>query len=107
MRWSAIKVRARIAGAPVRQVEIGIVGAGHPDGAAAMFPIASAPAIVAGLIRIGNRIEVPGLFAGLGFEGGDEAANAEFASGNAHDHFILDHQRRHGLGIARRQPRPA
>ncbi len=95
-----VPVRTGISGAPIGQVEIGIVGTGNPDGSAAMFPIATSPTFVAGFPWLGDRIKAPGFFSGASFEGGDKAANPELTSGDADDHFVFDHQGRHGHGVA-------
>ena len=66
-----------------------------------MLPIFAFPAFVAGLAGTGNGVEAPSLFAAVRFKGSDEAANAIFAAGQADDHFVFHHERRHGHGITR------
>ena len=102
----AVVVGAGVADAPIRQVELRIVGAGHPDRAAAVLPgvgIAEAlrvgfgqrlPRLVAGLAGRRNRVEAPCLLAGRRVVGGDEAADAVLAAADADDHLVLDDQRR-------------
>src|SRR5205085_9832035 len=51
---SGIPVRTRISGAPIGEVEIGIVRARDPDGRAAVLPISAFPAFVPGLAGTGN-----------------------------------------------------
>src|SRR4029077_7518626 len=53
---SGIPVGARIAGAPIRQIEIGIVRARNPDGRASVLPIIPVPGFVAGLAGTWNGV---------------------------------------------------
>ena len=103
----AVPVGTRIADAPVGQIEIGIVGAGHPDRAAAGLPRIAGPRLVSALARTGNGVEAPGLLAGAGVERGDKPADAEFAADGADDDLVLDDQRSQGEAVAGFRPRAA
>ncbi len=97
----AVVVRPRIAGAEEHEVLLGIVGARDPDrAAAARIRIGLRPGVAANLARAGHGVEAPDLLAGRGVEGLDEAANAELGAGDAEDHLVFDHQRRHGRRVA-------
>src|SRR5690606_39858697 len=82
-RASVAGPRAGIAGAPVRDVELGIVRAREPRGRAASAPRVAGPRLVTGLAGPRNRVRLPRLFAGLGGVGHDEAADAALAAGHA------------------------
>ena len=86
---AAVEIRRGIAGAPVDQIEVRIVGAGVPGGTAAQLPGIARPCFGAGLAGRGNRVEAPDQLAGLGVEGVEIAAVGDFASGDAGDDFIL------------------
>ncbi len=70
-----------VAGAPEREVGLGIVGARHPDGSATALVVLAAgrPSLTAGLVRSRNRICFPELLAGLRIESGEEPAHPQFA----------------------------
>ena len=53
-----------------------------------------------GFAGTGDRVEFPGLAPGARVIGGDESANAELSTGNAHDHLVLDDKRRNGHRIS-------
>ena len=76
---------ARVAGAPVREPELRIEAARHPDGRAAGAPRVAGPGVVAGLAGRGDRVGFPDLLAGVRVERDDEAANAALAARDA-DH---------------------
>ena len=79
--------RRRIAGPPVNQVQVGIVGSGHPRHAAR------------GRVRSaqGRRtVPLPLRLAGLGIDGPQVARQVVEISGDANDHVIANHQGRHG-----------
>ena len=84
-----IPVGAGIAGAPVDQVQIRIVGTCDPDRAAAVLPIVSAPAFVSGLAGSGNGIEPPGFLARFAVKSGDESADAEFPAARRRQSLYL------------------
>src|SRR2546428_11097987 len=101
----AVVIRTDVAGAPVRQVEPWIVGAGHPDRTATMFPrvrIAEGlglgrtafPRLGTGLTRRGDCVEPPRFASGHGVIGSDEAPDAVLAAAHAYDDLVLDDQRR-------------
>src|SRR5882672_42033 len=96
---AAIEIRRRITRAPVQRVEFGVVGSRHPSGAAATQIRIAWPTFRAGLARAWNGPEAPGQLAGLGVEGGKEAAYAIVTPGGADDHFVFDHQRRAGSSV--------
>ena len=79
----AVPVGTGIADAPVGQIQLRIVGAGNPDGSAAVLPGIARPCLMAGLARAGDRVEPPGFFAGRGIVGREKPANAELAAGHA------------------------
>src|SRR5258706_14209855 len=82
----AVPVGARIAGAPVEQLERGIVRAGEPRRAAAALPgVALRPRIAARLVGRRNRVEAPEPTAGLRVVGVEEAADAGLAAAHADD----------------------
>src|SRR5690606_2503284 len=70
----------RIAGAPVRDVQLVIERSGEPCGRAARAPRLAGPRVVAGLARPRDRVGLPRLLAGLRIVRRDEAANAPLAS---------------------------
>ena len=90
----------RISGRPEQRVGLGIVGAGQPRRAAALFEIDVAlPRFGAGLASRGNRPEAPGLLAGVDAVRGKESANAFVAARHAGDDEIADDERRHGAAV--------
>src|SRR5690606_28943442 len=93
--------------APDRHVLLGIVGAGDPEGAAAVLPgiVVVLPGLRAGLARRRDGIGPPQLRAVLDAVGGDVVARAGIAAGAADDDLVADDQRRRGqveAGILRR-----
>src|SRR5207249_10512266 len=66
-----------VAGPPVREVELGVVGAGDPDGHPARAPRVALPGLRPGLTGSGNGERLPRRAAGAGVEGLDEAADSE------------------------------
>src|ERR1700733_3475734 len=75
--------RRGVAGAPVNRPGVVVVGAGHPGGSAAGFPVVAAPGVMAGLAFARNSKSPPQLLAVIGVERNNIAANAEFAAGTA------------------------
>src|SRR5579859_3227837 len=69
-----------VADAPIDGLGILVVGAGHPGGAAAGFPVITLPGVVARLTLARNGEGPPQLLAVVGIEGDDIAANAELAA---------------------------
>src|SRR5260370_1021462 len=80
-----VEHRHRIAGAPDRLVGGGIVGAGHPDGAAAGLPRigVALPGLAAGLAGRRNGEFAPHQLAGGGIETSNPVAHALVAIGGA------------------------
>ena len=89
----ADEVGARIAGAPVRQIGVGIVCACHPGGRAAVLPAVAAPCLVARLARPRHGPEAPGPLAARGVVRVEKTTNAVLGAGDADDHLVLDRQR--------------
>src|SRR5262245_13242096 len=87
---------ARIASAPIRQIEWRIITAGDPDRRATSLPGLARPALAAGFTRTWNCVSLPHRFPGLGIEGLYEAADSQLAPGDADHHFATCHQRRQG-----------
>ena len=92
----AVVVRARVAGAEIKQAELGIDGWGIPDRRAAVLPevVVGRPGVVAGLARSGHRVERPRELAAVRLERFHSTANAAFAAGERHDHETVVVQRR-------------
>src|SRR5258708_26670916 len=65
--------------------------------------LAVLPGLVAGFARARDRVGAPGRLAGVEIGRLDEAANAEFAAGRAHDGKVADDQRRDGERLADRR----
>src|SRR4030095_13324225 len=98
-----VVIRTGIAGAPVGQVQLRIVGARHPDRSAASLPrllIGAAPGGVARVVGSRSGVEAPHLLAGVDVVGVDEAADAVLGAGDAGDHLVLHHQRRGRAAVA-------
>ncbi len=102
--------RARLAGADIHDIGVGIVGHAAPHRpAAAQFPPIAAPGfggfgqlrLLEGLGRIaGDGIKLPGDFAGFGVHRREESADRIFAAGRADDHLAaFDDARRHGEAV--------
>src|SRR6185436_58252 len=71
--------RAGVAGAPVDEVERGVVRARDPGArAAGLVRIARLPGLVALLARSSGRVAAPQLFAGCRIPAVEEAPDAEF-----------------------------
>ncbi len=85
--------RRAVAGAPERDVALGVVGPGHPDRGAAALPGLAFPGVVAGLAGAGDGVGLPHRLAALGVERLDEAADAELAARDA-DHDLAVHDQR-------------
>src|SRR5262249_55557223 len=93
-----IVARHRIAGAPIGQIGLWIVGAGDIEGAAAGLPgvVLVLPGLVPRFARSGNGISPPQHVAGPGIERGNPVARSTIATGGADDDFVLERQRRSG-----------
>src|SRR6185295_12569798 len=95
-------VRFGIAGAPIDEVELGIVGARAPGRRAAVFPgvAVGRPGVVSGLAGPRNGVTTPELLAGLGIPAVKEAARRRFAAGHAGDQHAVGDDRRTGGVVA-------
>src|SRR5438132_7253900 len=80
----AVPSRTRVAGSPVDQIQLRVVGAGDPGGAAASLPGVACPGFRAGLAGRGDRVEAPRSAACGGVIRVDETANAVLTSGDTH-----------------------
>ncbi len=90
-----------VAGAPIDDIGIRIVIAGHPGRGAAGLPgIGLLPGVAAGLAGRRNGIGLPGRLAGIAIERLHEAAHAELTAGHADQHLALHDEGRHGHVIA-------
>ena len=88
--------RATVADSPVRDVERGIEGAGHPDRSPTGLPRISLPSLTARIARSRDCVPSPAFIAVHGVERRNKPSNAVLAAGGAdHDHAV-HHQRRHG-----------
>src|SRR6185437_7916116 len=96
----AIEIGARIARAPIHEIELGIVAAGDPSRAAAALPGGSGPCVAARLARLRNGVEAPDVAARGDIEGIDVAAHAVFAARRADQDFVLDDERRQRGALA-------
>src|SRR2546427_8464760 len=84
-----------------RSAEIGVIGAGQPDGRAPALPGVARPGVVARLAGAGDRVGLPRGLAGLSVEGLDEAPDAELTARHAHHDLALRHERGERHVIAR------
>src|SRR5207237_3756801 len=85
----AVPIRRGISRTPEGEVGFGIVRPRIPDGSASGFPRIARPGFVARLARTGDRIEPPGLPAGLRVERDDAAASPPVSTGRADDYLVL------------------
>src|ERR1700689_2896138 len=81
-----------VADAPIDGLEVLVVGAGHPGGSAAGFPVVAGPRVMAGLTLARDGEGPPQFLAVIGVERDDVAAHAEFTAGTADDDFSVHHQ---------------
>ncbi len=95
-RLDEVVARRRVAGAPISQVALRIVGAGHIDRAAAGLPgvVLVLPGLAARLAGGGDHEGLPLLLAGLGIEPGEPVAHAVVAAGGADHDRVLERERR-------------
>ncbi len=93
-----IVARRRIAGAPIGEVALRIVGAGDVERAAAGAPGVGLvlPGLAAGLARRRDHERLPLRVAGLGIDAGEPVAYAVVAAGRADEDRILERERRCG-----------
>src|SRR5215470_18881044 len=97
-----VPVRPGITNPLVERVGFRIVGRGLPHRGATMLPavLAVFPGLVAGFAGARDGVGAPGRLAGVEIGCLDEAADAEFATGGAHDGEIADDERRYGQRLA-------
>ena len=91
---AAVEVGRGVAGAPVDQVQLRVVRAGHPGGAPAVAPTVAGPRLVARLAGARNDVKPPALLAGVGIERHDVAAVGQVAPARADHDDVVDQQRR-------------
>src|SRR6202035_1778754 len=96
----AVAIRRRISNPPVSQVGFGIVSSGVPDRGPSGFPGIAGPGFMARLARRWDGVEAPNFLPGLRLKRSNVAADRAVAARGAHDHLILDDQRRVRDGIA-------
>ena len=86
--------RVRVAGAPVHQVQRWIVGAGQPDGTAALgHRFGAGPCLRPGLAGLGDGVQPPQYFAGVGIERVHRMGHVRHIAGGAEADLVLDHER--------------
>ncbi len=83
----AIPVGAGVADAPIKKIQLGVVGAGKPGGPAARLPTVAAPGVVAGLAGAGDGDEPPATLARLRVVAVEKAPDARLAAAHADDHL--------------------
>src|SRR5262249_56758472 len=86
----------RVASAPIGDVVLRIIGAGHVERAAAGLPgvLLVLPGLAAGLAGGGDHERLPLLLAGLGIEASEPVADAVVAARGADHDRILERKRR-------------
>ena len=92
----ADEIRTGIADRPVDRIELRIVGAGQPRGAAGMIDAFPLPGVRTRLATFRHRPEAPHLFAGRLVERRQESAHAFVAARRSRDDEVADRQRRAG-----------
>src|SRR5262249_18614361 len=96
-------VRLGVAGAPIDQVELGVVGPVLPGRATAVLPGIGhlpGPGLCAGLARRGNGVAAPQMLAGRRVPAVEEAAGGAVAAGHAGDQHAVGDERRDDAGVA-------
>src|SRR5262249_57295790 len=84
--------RAAVAGAPIGEIEFGIIRTGDPGRSAAAFVgIVLGPCRVRFFRRIGRGVTTPDFFAGLRIQANHEATHTELATRHAAHHNAVDH----------------
>src|SRR5262249_34395101 len=86
----AVHIRSGIADRPVKQAELGVVGARHPGRSTGVLDRLAFPGLGAGLSGKGRGPESPALLAGFLLVCADEPARARVASSYARDDQIAD-----------------
>src|SRR5690606_12031335 len=123
---AAVEAGRRVADAEVQGPGGGVVGGGHPDGAAATFPGVTvgravlafrhdvsakgspervdvppfAPPAVGGLSRRGDGVPAPDQLAGRGVVGADEPTQAVVRAADAHEDLPVEREGGHGEAVA-------
>src|SRR5262245_42520690 len=95
----SIPVGTGITGAPIHEIEFGVIAAGRPDGAAAMLPRFTAPGFIAGLTGLWDDVKAPLLVAGFCVESGHIAANSVFTARGTENDFVFYDKGCNGEGI--------
>src|SRR5439155_21257628 len=85
----AVVIRPWIAGTPVDQVQLRVVGAVVPGGRAAGLPGIARPGAEIGFAGLGNRVEAPEMFACSGVVSIQESGDAVLATGHSDDDLVL------------------
>ena len=98
----AVPVRSGIAGAPVEELERGIVRTGQPRRAAAVHPAVSRPGFAAGFAGRRDGPVAPQLFARLRVVCVEEPSNTRFAAADADDDLVVHDERGGGDGVPHR-----
>jgi len=89
-----IEIRGGVAGSPVDQVEIGIVGSREPGRTATEAPAIPFPGFITFLTGSGHHVPAPGDASGFGVERGEIAAMRLIAAVASDDDLVLDDERR-------------
>src|SRR5438445_11758207 len=79
----SVVLRARVAGRPIYDIELGVIAAGEPRWRTAVIDVLAFPGLRAWLAAFRHGPEPPHLLAGVLIEGGDESPSAMFAPRNA------------------------
>src|SRR5581483_6640035 len=86
--------RPRCRGSPEERVGLGIVAAGEPRAASAVFRIRALPGVISRIALRRYGPMAPDALAGGRFVCRHEAANAPIGAGDSRDHKVLYNQRR-------------
>src|SRR5687768_13636104 len=85
----SIEVGCGIADTPVDEIEVGIVGAGHPRGASSEFPAVPQPGLVPLFARPGDSVKAPPELTRLPLIGNDVTAVGGIPTGGAHNNHVF------------------
>ena len=96
----AVVVGSWVSSAPVDQIQLGVVGAGHPGGRPAPAPRIARPCPAVGVVGAGGRVETPLALARVDVVGVHEPAYPVLATRNAAEDLVADNQRRRRLAVA-------
>src|SRR5215207_366128 len=88
---ASVEVGRRVAGPPVQEVQLRVVGAGDPAVSTTPCPgfTFGGPGLGTGLPGLRNRVAAPDALSGLDVVGVEVAAHAEFPAGAPHDDYVL------------------